>query len=80
MNLLKQKWHTVGQPWGDGGWGIAGNHDPHAGDSGQGLWGGGEMIVKAHFEPKPVEPHSSVVTAVQKHQLIYDIEMSLFHI
>ena len=31
MNLLKQKWHTVGQPWGDGGWGIAGNHDPHAG-------------------------------------------------
>ena len=35
------------------------------------------MIVKAHFTPAPVEPHSSVVTAVQKHQLIYNIEMAL---
>ena len=38
------------------------------------------MIVKAHFTPAPVEPHTGIVTAVQKHQLIYDIEMSLFHL
>lgn len=31
MSLLKKKWYTVDQPWGDGGWAIAGHHDPHFG-------------------------------------------------